>query len=59
VFRVKNVRRLRVVDASVIPRLLSGGSHAPVVMLAERAADFILGRKPLPPVDTTKKRHDY
>lgn len=41
--RVKGLRNLRVVDASVMPVLPRGNTHAPVVMLAERAADFILG----------------
>ncbi len=41
--RLKGLRNLRVVDASVIPVLPRGNTHAPVVMLAERAADFILG----------------
>ena len=41
--RVNGLRNLRVVDASVIPILPRGNTHAPVVMIAERAADFILG----------------
>jgi choline dehydrogenase len=42
--RVHGVERLRVVDASAMPRVTSGNTHAPTVMIAERGADFILGR---------------
>jgi choline dehydrogenase len=47
--RVHGVPGLRVVDASVVPGALRGNSGAPVVAIAERAADLILGRPPLPP----------
>ena len=48
--RVKGVESLRVVDSSVFPEITNGNLNAPTIMLAERAADMILGSSLLPPL---------
>jgi choline dehydrogenase len=47
--RVRGIKGLRIVDASVMPTLPRGNTNAPVIAIAERAADLIAGRAPLVP----------
>lgn len=58
--RVHGIEALRVVDASIMPTIVSGNLNAPVMMMAEVMADRILGRPPLPalsaPVYETARR---
>jgi len=46
--KVHGVEGLRIVDASVFPYVTNGNIYAPVMMVAERAADLIIGKGTLP-----------
>ena len=55
--RVHGVDGLRVVDASVMPSVTNGNIYAPVMMIAERAADLVLARTPPAPERVAFHRH--
>ncbi|MGW4794717.1 choline dehydrogenase [Nonomuraea sp. NPDC004297] len=55
--RVHGLDGLRVVDAAAMPYVTNGNIYAPVMMLAEKSADLILGNTPLPPEPVEFYRH--
>ncbi|MBT8208497.1 MAG: choline dehydrogenase [Acidimicrobiia bacterium] len=56
--QVHGTEGLRVVDASVMPYVTNGNIYAPVMMIAEKAADLIAGNTPLPPSTVPVYRHN-
>jgi choline dehydrogenase len=55
--KVHGLEGLRLVDASVMPYVTNGNIYAPVMMMAEKAADLILGNTPPPPTPVEFYRH--
>jgi choline dehydrogenase len=55
--RVIGVEGLRVADSSIFPRITNGNLNGPSIMTGEKAADHILGRAPLPPLNAKPWLH--
>ncbi|MCY3996071.1 MAG: choline dehydrogenase [Rhodobacter sp.] len=54
--RVRGLDGLRIADASVMPRIIGGNTSAPTMMIAEKSADMMLGRAPLPAFDPEEEK---
>ena len=55
--KVNGVENFRIVDASIMPTVTNGNIYSPVLMIGEKAADYILGNTPLAPVDVDFYKH--
>lgn len=55
---VHGISNLSVVDASVMPYVTNGNIYAPVIMIAEKAADILLGNTPAPPEEVPFYKHN-
>ena len=55
IIQQEGINSLRVVDASVLPNVVSGNIGAPVMMIAARAADWILSKNQLEPLKANFK----
>ena len=56
--KVHGLENLRIVDASVMPYVTNGNIYSPVMMIAEKAADMILGNTVEPPSNAAFYRHE-